>query len=147
MLNISYLFEQKNIGDAKMKIGVVGYSAQKFDENQAKKLILLGLEKVEAKKGDYLVSGLTNLGIPKLAYEIATKLGLKTVGIACKLAYNDDLFPVDKKIIIGDKWGDESETFLNYIDCLIKVGGGPQSEKEYEKFTKTKFKFDLPSIK
>lgn len=145
MISLSYLFEQEK--DTKMRIGVIGYSAQKFDEEQAKKLILLGLEKVKAKKDDYLVSGLTNLGIPKLAYEVATKLGLKTVGIACKLAYDNDLFPVDIKIIKGDKWGDESETFLNYIDCLIKVGGGPQSEKEYDKFNKTKFKFDLPAIK
>jgi hypothetical protein len=145
MISLSYLFEQEK--DKKMEIGVIGYSAQKFDEEQAKKLILLGLEKVKAKKGDHLVSGLTNLGIPKLAYEIATNMGLITVGIACKLANDYDLFPVDIKIIKGDKWGDESETFLNYIDTLIKVGGGPQSEKEYEKFKGPKFKFELPAIK
>jgi len=144
MISLNCLFEQEE--DSK-KIGIIGYSSQKFDEEQAKKLILLGLEKVKAKKGDYLVSGLTNLGIPKLAYEIATKIGLKTVGIACKLANDYELFPVNKKIIVGNNWGDESGTFLNYIDCLIKIGGGEQSEKEYKQFKGDKFEFKLSTIK
>lgn len=144
MISLSYLFERE---DKPMEIGVIGYSGQKFDETLAKKLIRLGLEKAGAKSGDYLVSGLTNLGIPKLAYEIAVSLGMRTVGIACELAYEDELFPVDIKIIKGNKWGDESETFLDYIDVLIKVGGGKQSESEYAKFKGPKFKFELPAIK
>jgi hypothetical protein len=145
MISIAYLFEQKE--DKKMKVGVVGYSAQKFDEELAKKLIFSGLEKIGIDKIECIVSGLTNLGIPKIAYEIATELGLKTVGIACNLAKDYDLFPVDVKILKGDNWGDESETFLNYIDVLVKVGGGKQSEEEYTKFDKTKFKFELPALK
>ena len=34
-------------------------------------------------------------------------------------------------IIVGKEWGDESETFLNKIDCIVKIGGGKQSEKEF----------------
>ena len=149
MINISYLFEQEEITEKekKMKIGVIGYSGQKFDEEKAKELIKQGLEQVGAKVGDWLVSGLTNLGIPKLAYKIATNIGMGTVGIACELAKDYDLFPVDIKIIKGDNWGDESETFLNYIDCLIKVGGGKQSEEEFEKFDRPKIEFDLPATK
>jgi hypothetical protein len=145
MISISYLFEREE--DTKMKVGVIGYSAQKFDEELADKLILSGLEKLGIDKIGYIVSGLTNLGVPKIAYEIAVSLGLKTVGIACELAKDYELFPVDIKIIKGDNWGDESETFLNYIDTLIKVGGGKQSEKEYEHFNGSKFEFELPVIK
>ena len=145
MISLSYLFEQEKRQE--MKIGVIGYSGQKFDEEQGKKLILKGLSDLGVQDYDVIVSGLTNLGIPKLAYEIATEWGMKTVGIACKLVTDYELFPVDEEIIVGDNWGDESETFLNYIDALIKVGGGPQSEAEYAKFKKTKCEFDLPAIK
>jgi hypothetical protein len=149
MISINHLFEQEKTleKEKKMNVGVIGYSAQKFDEVLAKKLILEGLNKIGIENISCIVSGLTNIGIPKIAYEIATELKLETIGIACKLANDYDLFPVDKEIIVGDNWGDESETFLNYIDCLIKVGGGKQSEEEYKKFNKTKFKFELPAMK
>ena len=145
MISLSYLFEQEKRKE--MKIGVIGYSAQKFDETLAKKLIQLGLEKAGAKSGDELVSGLTDLGIPGLAYRIGKNQNMKLIGIACKLAKDYECYPVDNEILIGEKWGDESETFLNYIDTLIKVGGGPQSEAEYEKFKGPKFKFELPAVK
>lgn len=148
MISISYLFEQeKNKRTKNMKIGIIGYSAQKFDEVEAKRLIELGLSSLGVQDYDIIVSGLTNLGIPKLAYEIATERELKTVGIACKLAKEYDCFPVDEEIIVGDNWGDESETFLNYIEALIKVGGGKQSETEYEKFNGPKLEFELAATK
>jgi len=150
MISIRYLFEQEESkkGNRKeMKIGIIGYSGQKFDEEQGKKLIELGLSNLGIQDYDIIVSGLTNLGIPKLAYEIATEREMKTVGIACNLAKDYDLFPVDEKILVGDKWGDESETFLNYIEALIKVGGGKQSEEEYKRFKGPKFEFDLPATK
>lgn len=83
-----------------------------------------------------IVSGYTNTGIPKIAYEIADSLGLKTVGFSAKQAFTNShgLFPVAKEIIIGDKFGDESQAFVNYIDVLIRIGGGQQSRKEVELF-------------
>ena len=130
-----------------MKIGVIGYSAQKFNEAKAKELIFQGMESMGFQDTDSIVSGLTNIGIPKIAYQLAKEHNLETVGIACKLATDYECYPVDKKIIIGSNWGDESRTFLNYIDVLIKVGGGKQSEEEYSKFRGEKVEYDLPSSK
>ena len=132
-------------------IGVVGYSAMKFDEDMAILLLAQGLdlltkghEKVE------IVSGLTDLGIPSLAYHIAKDRAYRTVGIACKKAFENDLFPVDDQIIVGEEWGDESETFLDYIDALVRIGGGEQSIDETKK-AKDKglpvYEYDLPEIK
>ncbi|MFT7121906.1 MAG: hypothetical protein ACJAZ9_002094 [Neolewinella sp.] len=42
--------------------------------------------------------------------------------------------PVDKAILHGEKFGDESAGFVEYVDGLIRVGGGPQSRKEVELF-------------
>lgn len=115
------------------KVGFVGYSGTKFDENKAKKVIKLIFDKLEPYKNQIeIVSGLTNMGIPKLVYEEAVNREMKTVGIACEKAYENECFEVDKKIIKGNEWGDESNTFLRYIDVLIKLGGGKQSIKEFE---------------
>lgn len=133
-----------------MKIGVVGYSAGTFDIDKANKLLLLGFEYVDAVYDDgsfdqqiEIVSGLTNIGIPALAYKLANAFGLPdspclTVGIACSKAKEYECFPVDKEIIIGDEWGSESEAFIKYIDCLIRVGGGKQSIAEVASFRKLK---------
>jgi len=116
-----------------VKIGVVGYSAQKFDQNEAAKKICDAYDIIDEKYADSekaVVSGLTDLGIPGLAYREAVKRNWRTVGIACSEAENYDCFPVDETKIVGSNWGDESPTFLDTIDVLVRIGGGNQSMRE-----------------
>jgi hypothetical protein len=132
------------------RIGVVGYSAQKFDIEEARGiltqafgLLSTGNQKVE------IVSGLTNLGIPGLAYEIATSLGFFTRGVAPECAKEYDLYPVDTVEYVGQTWGDESAYFLSSIDVLIRVGGGKQSHSEVQQAKKrglAVMEFDLPAL-
>jgi len=129
------------------KIGIVGYTDPKFDKGKAKTLIRKGFEKFSIGPGDEIVSGLTDTGISSLAYREARKVGAKTVGIACSRAKEHKLFPVDKTVIKGKKWGDESSYFLSYITHLIKIGGGKQSEKEFNAFRGPKVEYNLPEIK
>lgn len=135
------------------RIGVVGYSAAYFDRQKARE-ILEGLIKKAVKDcpSDHkisIVSGLTNLGIPAIAYKIAQDEGYHTVGYACSEAEQFSCFPVDKKNIIGDNWGDESEEFLTNIDVLCRVGGGKQSKEEAVKAKKLGlpiFEEELPEM-
>ena len=127
-----------------LRIGIIGYSSWGFDKDEAQLLILDKLVQLKEISGDCeLVSGLTAIGIPLLAYEAASFLKMRTVGIACSKAYEYDCYPCDEIIIVGDNWGDESETFLSHIDLLIKVGGGPQSAKEYASYTGPKVEITL----
>lgn len=121
-----------------LKIGVVGYSAQKFSDFDAMHLLGVAFDRVLV---DYpgataftIVSGLTDLGIPKLAYRAAMARGWRTSGIACAEAEKYDCFDVDEKKIVGDNWGDESKTFLDEIDVLVRIGGGKQSLAEVARF-------------
>lgn len=129
-----------------IRIGVVGYSDEDYIPNDliAKKKIASGLGYFDLKdKEVHIVSGLTNMGIPRLAYELARDKGYKTVGITAEEAKKYELFPVDETFFVGEKFGDESDFFLKYINGLIKVGGGPQSKKEYESFRGPKVEFSL----
>ena len=144
----------KNLDKNLIKVGVVGYSAKKFDVEKAKSLISEAFNEIEKNisnvKNFDCVSGLTNVGIPALAYKEAKDRGWKTTGIACKKAIEYEQFDVDNKIIVGENWGDESETFLSNIDVLVKVGGGEQSKNEF-KIAKEKgipcLEYDLELIK
>lgn len=135
-----------------MKIGVVGYSSGKFDEVKARSMVEMGLASVERQAGrmvSELVSGLTDVGVPGIAYRVADEQDITTIGIACFKAYEYDCYPVSDSIIVGKDWGDESEEFLSYIDALIRVGGGDQSFTEVESFKEMKpdavvVEFDLP---
>jgi hypothetical protein len=113
-----------------MRIGVVGYSAQKFDVAKARELLNEAFDMCRDDKTDWVVSGLTDLGIPAVAYRIAEENGMNTMGIACVKAKKHECFPCDRVHIQGNNWGDESEMFLAAIDVLIRVGGGPQSFAE-----------------
>jgi len=116
-----------------ISVGVVGYSGGKFNEDIAKALMAIALDVVEENHKDdkyELVSGLTDMGIPAIAYRMAGQRGWKTVGIACEKANENPCYDVDERIIEGKEWGDESTTFLKRLDVLIRIGGGKQSISE-----------------
>ena len=122
-----------------LNVGVVGYSSQKFDEAEAREILEEAFDDIEdeyIETGDYeeinIVSGLTNMGIPKVAYEIADERGYNTMGVAPEEADDYDLYNVDEIIYEGQNFGDESEVFIDNIDVLVKVGGGDQSQHELE---------------
>tara|TARA_Y100000034_G_C6897479_1_gene414153 strand:- start:1980 stop:2432 length:453 start_codon:yes stop_codon:yes gene_type:complete len=128
--------------DTDIKVGVVGYSAQEFDVQHAQACIEDAFDKVEAiysfrvKNFDHriiCISGLIDIGIPALAYREAVKRGWQTAGVACSLAEDYECFDVDEKFIVGDQWGEESDTFLGMIGVMIKIGGGKQSDDEMRK--------------
>lgn len=118
----------------KFRIGVIGYSSQAFDEDTARRIFLDLFKEIKLKEGlnVEVVSGLTWMGIPGLAYEIATAFDWETVGIAPTCVKEFELFPCDRVIYVGDDWGEESDYFLDSIDVLIKIGGGQQSNDEAE---------------
>jgi hypothetical protein len=116
-------------------VGVVGYSKSDFNHEKAveslKKAFTIIENQFPSAKFN-CVSGLTNQGVPALAYKEACARLWSTTGVACGKVKNGnyELFPVDETIIVGEKWGDESEKFLSLLDVLVKIGGGKQSETE-----------------
>lgn len=151
-LNIS----PQNKGDQAMqelKVGVVGYCPPTlFDEDEALTMIQDAYDKIAEQFGDrkiVIVSGLTNVGVLKIAYEEATKRSWRTVGIACERAQEHELYPVDEKLIVGKNWGDESSAFIEALQAIVRVGVGKQSLKETE-LVKSKglpaFEYDLPML-
>lgn len=142
--------------DNVLYVGVVGYSTQQFDEQDAREILEEALDDIEdeyVETGDYdeiaIVSGLTNMGIPKIAYQVADDRGYITVGVAPEEANDYELYSVDEIVYEGESFGDESETFIDLIDVLIKIGGGDQSQKELEMAEEEKMSvldFDLESF-
>lgn len=122
-----------------LKIGVAGFSRNAFDQAAARQKLRAHLEVLKEKHEDWpieIVSGYTAQGVPLIAYELATELGMITVGFSAKqaLRVRAGVFPCAKEIIIGERFGDESEAFVRYLDGLIRIGGGPQSRREVEMF-------------
>ncbi|KAH3761015.1 ADP-ribosylation factor family [Pelomyxa schiedti] len=141
----AWFHQQRKKPVRKVSLGVVGLSSRPI----ATELARLNLRRFlmnppEGTEFSSVVSGLTAMGIPLVAYEEATKLGIPTVGIACSKANNMPCFPCQKRVIVGDNWGDESHTFLTSIDMLVLVGeGGKQSNAEFQAFTGPKFHLTL----
>lgn len=134
-----------------MKIGIIGFSSTPFDQEKATALLQTTLQKVVSSiepENIEIVSGYTNIGIPKIAYEIASSSGWTTVGFSAKeaLTASCGLFPVHKEILVGEKFGEESAAFVDYIDILIRIGGGQQSKKEVALFKKKHTSQELSGI-
>lgn len=143
--------------DKKIRLGVAGYCPPtKFDEKKALQYIQEAYDRAKADFPDseiIIVSGLTNVGVLKLAYEEAKRRGWKTGGIASKKVYDfkDNWFPVDEEpVIIGENWGDESNTFTGSLDALVRIGNGPQSVREAEQIRrmgKKTYEYELEKLK
>jgi hypothetical protein len=122
-------------------VGVSGYFDQRFDEEEARELLDDALEDIEKEyidSGEYesivIVSGLTNHGMPKIAYQAAEYRGYGTMGIAPE-EVNDtgyELYPVDEIIYSGESFGDEIEKYIETIDVFVRIGGGAQTQMELE---------------
>lgn len=123
-----------------MKIGIVGFSSKHIDEGLGAQLLEQEISKIvslhTSEHHVEIVTGLTNIGIPKLAYQIADKRCFIKVGISAQQAYQVKcgVYPVDRVIIVGEVFGDESQTFVDYIEYLVRVGGGKQSAHEVALF-------------
>jgi len=135
----------------KIKYGIVGFSRNQFDKKTATRILNDLFEKIKAKhpnKEIEIVSGYTNSGVPKIAYELSDKFGFTTVGFSAQqaLKVRSGVYPVKKVILKGEKFGDESKDFINYIDALIRVGGGKQSRDEIKLFKKLNSNKPLKSI-
>ena len=133
-MNLDNIIGQKIEGWNHYRIGLVGYSRDNFDHELAEQYLRQAFEtlKQQFNRHVVLVSGWTDCGIPALGYRVAKELGWKTEGLSAQQAMEYDLFPVDYSKIVGEKFGDESEYFINSISKLIRVGGGPQSLKEVQ---------------
>lgn len=127
-----------------IKVGVIGFSAQPFNHSKCRAFLTKTLLDIRSyfdanKTILEVVSRYTDLGVPSIAYRIASKMPrTMTVGFTAREAIQGGkykLYPVDKKIIVGNKFGDESRQFVRYIDLLIKYGGGKQSELELSLFS------------
>ena len=136
------------------KIGVVGYTDDKvFNHDIAKALLVIAFDIVAAdnKSDKYaIVSGCSDMGIPSLAYKEADKRNWETVCLSAEEVKEYDCYDTDKAMYFGEKFGDESEEFIKYIDCLVRVGGGKQSMDETEMAKKAYtpvYEYDLPEIK
>ncbi|MCG8328867.1 MAG: hypothetical protein MI974_14340 [Chitinophagales bacterium] len=121
--------------ESSIKYGVVGFSRNQFDKNTARQILETLFTTIKEKYPDKeieIVSGYTNSGVPKIAYELADLFGFTTVGFSAEqaLTVKSGVYPVQKVILKGKKFGDESEAFVKYIDRLIRIGGGPQSRRE-----------------
>ena len=123
------------------KIGIIGSLKPTFDIDDAKEKIKESLDLIisyHKNKTYKIVSVMTNEGIPKLAYDIGNEYAFSTIGYASNAIYRGKygVYPVDEVNIVGKQYGDECEDLIKNIDCLIRIGGGYQSNYEVELFKK-----------
>ena len=100
--------------------------------------IMLG-EAVDSRSPStvYLISGATNLGVPRIGYTLCKRLGCKAVGVTAGSAISHAIAPLDYLTVVGKSFGDESEAFVSVLDELWVVGGGRQSRNECELASKS----------
>jgi predicted Rossmann-fold nucleotide-binding protein len=96
---------------------------------QALEVVLLSLREAH---GERLVvcSGATDIGVPGLAYALCARLGITTAGITAGAAQRYRLATMEKLVVIGRRFGDESAVFVAQCDAFVVLGGGAQSAAE-----------------
>lgn len=104
-----------------LRIGVVGFEGDQFDVQKASELVGRELRKVMRRhlgRRIEIVSWRINDGIPKIAAQLAAKLGMATVS-----------FPPPKGS--SNAWHE----FANYVHGLVRVGGGADAMRVVRVFS------------
>jgi len=127
----------------KLKVGIVGYSGQKFDVAKAERLLRIEfddlIQSFSFEPEDVeIVSGYTNIGVPEIAFRLAKEYGFTTRAIAnqkdLQPKYNGQRASVNC-VVLNDEWverGQESAYFIEHCHMFIQIGGGKQSFAEME---------------
>jgi len=84
------------------------------------------------RHGDKLVmvSGATNLGVLELAYALCADLTIWAAGVTPDRTLLYEVGEMDFLVPWGQRFGDESDVFVELCDSFLLLGGGPQSERE-----------------
>jgi hypothetical protein len=132
-----------DLHERRARIGVVSFSGKKSNEQAMKTLVESMLRAIHGEgislSDVALVSGLTDLGGVKAAYDAAHNFSeVETQGITAGKASVYPVAAVDKAAVIGFAFGSESRLFLETANYLIGMGGGGQGEKELRWFIKKK---------
>ncbi len=61
---------------------------------------------------------------------MAGKLGVQRVGLTAKEACEYEAANMERLVLVGDQFGDESRHFVRCLDVMWVIGGGKQSEAE-----------------
>jgi hypothetical protein len=136
------------------RVGVVGFSAQPFDEALARAWMAEALDALAALAPDpaargalTLVTGLTDVGMNAIAHRLARERGHALASVSSLAALEWPCFGVERAHLVGERWGEESEAFVGSLDAFLRVGGGPQSVRE-EAMARARglptWAFDLP---
>ena len=124
--------------ESAVAVGVVGYSGdlsrnERDDAEVVVRTALCKLFRVMLESNDgpvWCISGATDLGVPRIAYQEAKRLGCLSVGVTAEAAKTHPLADLDLLSVIGEKFGDESDSFISALDHLCVLGGGQQSLAE-----------------
>ena len=111
-----------------IRIGVIGYGHQDFDQEAARQHIGRELRRVFRRhlgRKIELVSTYHDSGVARIAYELAEKLDMITVGFAPRevLETGQALYRVKKVILQGKQKGEAAHELVRYVHGLIRVGG------------------------
>jgi len=135
-----------------MKIGIVGTSRYGIvSDDVVQKQIEQSYRDLLQKVGDSNDMEIVYGGghVPMAYFHYALEKNVPTTQFICNRVKTRP--KESQTIIVGKQWGDESVAFLQYIDGLIKIGGGQQSEKEKNQFLQLKpdalfLEYELPLI-
>lgn len=120
-------------------IGVIGFSSgfEKCDRPNAESTCRETLRRLFLQRKEshpetplWCISGATNVGVPRIAYEQAGELGVTRIGVTAAAAREFELAELEYLTIFGEQFGDESEIMLALCDEIWLIGGGNQSERE-----------------
>lgn len=117
-------------------IGIVGFSGAWQDNARPEvkstvERVINGLfDRVAEPEPVWCVSGATDFGVPAVAYAIAKQRDLYCVGVTAGEAQQFPLAALDRLVVVGDRFGDESRVFVDVCDRFWMIGGGSQAETE-----------------
>jgi hypothetical protein len=103
-----------------VRIGITGEISE-TQIPEAKRVLSRALGRLYGSSIE-IVAKLVDRGVSRAAYEVAQELEFRTAGVAPRVALDETCSLVDRREIVGEDWGQETETFINQVSIIICLG-------------------------
>ncbi len=114
-------------------VGILG-SLLPFDKSSEKIICDILTMAVMNLNNFKVAARFSNIGINKVVYNWAEKMGVQKIGIAPKCCWEYPCRMVNEVYLSGKEWGDESEKFSEICNAVIIINNKKIVENFLEKF-------------
>ena len=112
-------------------VGIIGPKTKDYDNTESYIIQSLLDEAISAEDVQFAIAtSMIDIGMNAVAHRWAWNRGIPVIGVTTPKCWEFPCWMAQKRIIVGEDWGDENQSFVAILNALVKF-----SDTSFDKAT------------